>query len=132
SNANQGLTNSEALLSVENMSYGATYTKVSGQIGVNATDPVPLLPVANMNLTGSDRGWSVSESFPQLHDNASLIETNTTSTALPSTNDFVLTVTNTDPVGSGRVIAKVSLLVDNNLTSLALVSSPVGWVAVTS
>ena len=124
----QAMSTTSSVVDIQNMSFGATFTKAQANIALNSSFASPVLPVTNMNLTESSAGWYTSESFPPLNDNASVVETNTTSTKLPSQNGFDVNVTNTD--ASGTLISKVTVLLDTNLTSVQGFPAsgvPAGW-----
>ena len=79
----------------------------------------PILPIPNMNFTGGMQGWTTSQSYTLVSDNATvqaspqLLTYN--GTYFPSQPEtFSLVVTNRDPLASPYQIARVSLLVDQN------------------
>ncbi|MDG6925913.1 MAG: hypothetical protein JRN09_05120 [Nitrososphaerota archaeon] len=117
----QAVGNSNTYLRVNNMTFGATYASLTSPLAVSPNPAGPLLPVPNMNFTGGDSGWYVSKGFSVLQDNATVTNTNSSAVnQLPSTNGFKLTVENTD-TNPGRLIQKVTLLVDTNITSACTV-----------
>jgi hypothetical protein len=75
----------------------------------------PLLPITNMNFTGSMEGWTTSHAYNVVTDTATVQispqDINLTGSSAASV-PFTLTVINDNPVASHYQIAKVSLLVD--------------------
>lgn len=122
-----GTTNT--VVNIQNMTFGGIYARAQSSIALSSSNPHAILPIPNMNLTGNDEGWYVSTAFPALHDNATLkmTETNTSSIFLPNEFPFALTVWNNDPPGSGTSVAKVTLLLDSNLTHIIVGTPPSGW-----
>jgi hypothetical protein len=125
----QTLQAQQASLNVQDLVFGGQtsyagfhFTKSGTLTGALNAGQNPILPVTNMNFTGGMQGWSMTQSYSGVTDNATVtngpqtIPLSSTGCLAPvaATMCFTLVVTNNNSAGSPYQIAKVSVLADTN------------------
>lgn len=118
----------ESSVGVKGVAFGGVLN-ASAATGVTwnqnrAPDQVPLKPLTNMNFTGGMAGWSTTKTYSLPVDSAAITNVNTTNKVIPNMTEFELAVTNDDPPTSGKVFARVTLLVDQAFTDVSIPAAP--------